>query len=487
MKPLLSRAAFIGVLAALLLPLPASADDSTGGNQSGGNHTGENHMANSPIKHTIIVYQENISFDHYFGTYGRGANGMPAGTKLTHTNGATTYGPYSPSKLNGQTQAYTCDVDHGYTDMIQMANHGRMDMYLQYGNNKTVPNPSTSTSCPSFEANPIGQALALGYYEGSPGDPSSPLQNYWSLAHRYTLADNFFQGVYGPSTPGAQWLVAATNNTVHDPNPIGDVCNDYAPSISPQNIPNLGAEASAKGVSWAWFQGGFGKCVGSATNGYSAHHDPFQYFASTADLSHQWAWDPKLNYAQADRHQRDLDLFYAALSGSPVNGRVPDLPAISWVKAPSASDAHPGYSSPVADDQFVGELAKRLKASRYWKDSALMVAFDESGGWWDHAAPPDLGGRFATWVNGQPNLTGCQYPGDGLPCGEAGLGPRMPMLVISRFAKRGYVDHNLLNTASLAKWVEWNHHLPPLGVWGDRDVKAGSLLGAFRFDAQEGD
>ena len=94
-----------------------------------------------------------------------------------------------------------------------------------------------------------GQALALGYYEGNAGDPTAPLQSYWSLAGSYVLADNFFQGVYGPSTPGAEWLVAATNNTVHDPNPFGDVCNDYPASISPQNIPNLGAEASANKLS----------------------------------------------------------------------------------------------------------------------------------------------------------------------------------------------------------------------------------------------
>ncbi len=395
------------------------------------------------------------------------------------------YGPYSPQKLSGLTQASTCDVDHGYSDMIKMADHGLMDAFLQFSNDKTVPRVSTSTTCPTFEANPGGQALPLGYYEGVRGDPASPLQNYWSLARKYTLADNFFQGVYGPSTPGAEWLVAATNNTVHDPNPIGDVCNDYPAGISPKDIPNLGAEASAKDVSWAWFQGGFGKCVPNApllTNGYSAHHDPFQYFTSTADLTHQWAFDPKMNYSQPNRHQRDLDVLYAALSGAPINGTVPDLPAISWVKAPTASDGHPGYSNPNSDDRFVGDLVSRLKSSRYWKDTALVVAFDETGGWWDHIAPPDLGGKFATWVGGQPNLTGCQYAGDGLPCGEAGLGPRMPMLVISRFAKRGFVDHSLLDTTSLVKWVEWNHRLPALGVWGNRDLTAGSLLTAFQFE-----
>jgi len=472
MKGLFAYASAAALLAGLVVTGTASAASPTGADR--GTH--------SPIKHTIILYQENISFDHYFGTYGHGVNGIPAGVQLTHTSGGGgAFGPYSPSRLSGTTQSFTCDVDHGYTDMIQMADHGTMDKYLQLGNNKTVPNPSSSTTCPSFESNPGGQALALGYYDGTAGDPTAPLQNYWGLAGQYVLADNFFQGVYGPSTPGAEWLVAATNNTVHDPNPVGDVCNDYPASISPQDIPNLGAEASSRGVSWAWFQGGFGTCVPGTTNGYSAHHDPFQYFTSTADLTHQWAWDPRLDYSQPNRHQRDLNVLYAALAGAAINGTVPGLPAVSWVKAPTASDAHPGYSNPVSDDLFVGDLVQRLRSSAYWKDTALIVAFDETGGWWDHVAPPDLGGQFATWVNGQPNLSGCQYTGDGLPCGEAGLGPRMPVLVISPFAKQGFIDHDLLNTSSLVNWVEWNHRLPALGVWSDRDVNAGSLRNAFVF------
>jgi phospholipase C len=441
----------------------------------------------SPIKHTIILYQENISFDHYFGTYGHGSNGIPAGSTQSYTNGTATWGPYAPAQLLGTTQSRTCDVDHNYSNMIKMVDHGAMDQFLQFGNDKTVGTPATT--CPKFETlTPPGTgatALANAYYTGTAGDPNAPLQNYWKLASQYTLADNFFQGVYGPSTPGAQWLVAATNNTPGDPNPIGDVCNDYPASISPQNIPNLGAEATAAGTSWAWFQGGFGTCTPTAVNGYSPHHDPFQYFTSTADLTHADAFDPNLSYPQANRHQRDLSVFDAALAGKPVAGQsvVPTLPAISWVKAPQLEDGHPGYSGPALEDAFVGDLAARLKASPYWKDTALVIAFDETGGWWDHVAPPDLGGQFATWVNGQPNLSGCQYPGiPGAPCGEAGLGPRMPVLVVSRYAKRGFVDHQLLNTASLTKWVEWNHRLPALGVWGNRDTKAGNLTGAFRFD-----
>jgi phospholipase C len=458
----------------------------------------------SPIKHTIILYQENISFDHYFGTYGHGSNGIPAGSTLSYTNGTQTWGPYAPTQLPGTTQSRTCDVDHSYTDMIRMVNHGAMDKFLSafsppaQGNDKIV---GPAATCPTFETlTPPGAgatALANAYYTGTAGDPNAPLQNYWKLASQYTLADNFFQGVYGPSTPGAQWLVAATNNTPGDPNPIGDTCNDYTASISPQNIPNLGAEATAAGTSWAWFQGGFGTCVPAPTpnlvvlNGYSAHHDPFQYFTSTADLNHAYAFDPNLSYPQANRHQRDLSVFNAALAGTAVAGSgssvVPTLPAISWVKAPQIDDGHPGYSGPALEDAFVGDLVSRLKASNYWKDTALVIAFDETGGWWDHVAPPDLGnkfgGHFATWVNGQPNLTGCQYPGvPGAPCGEAGLGPRMPVLVISRFAKRGYIDHQQLNTASLTKWVEWNHRLPALGVWGNRDTAAGNLTRAFNFD-----
>ncbi len=445
----------------------------------------------TPIKHTIILYQENISFDHYFGTYGHGSNGIPDGSALSYTSptNGQTYGPYSPTQLSGQTQGRTCDVDHNYSHMIQMADHGAMDKYLQFNNNKTEPNPSDPSTCPRFESFAAPgdglTALANSYYTGTPGDPNAPLQNYWSLASQYVLADNFFQGVYGPSTPGAEWLVAATNNTTGDPNPIGDVCNDYPASMPQVDIPNLGQEASAKGWSWAWFQGGFGTCATSAAGGYSPHHDPFQYFTSTADLNHMYAYDPNMAYQQPNRHQRDLDVLYDALAGTPVSGTdtVPQLPSISWVKAPELYDGHPGYSGPALDDQFVGDLYNRVKNSPYWKDTTIIVAFDETGGWWDHVAPVDLGGQFATWVDGQPNTNGgCQYPGvPGASCAEAGLGPRMPVLVISPYAKHGYVDHKQLDTSSLDQWVESNYNLPALGVWGDRDTQAGSLNNAFNF------
>jgi len=449
---------------------------------------GDDGEGDTPIQHTIIVYQENISFDHYFGTFGHGSAGIPAGVQLFHTTpSGTQLGPYAPFRLDGTSQSATCDVDHEYWDMVGMANGGAMDRYLQYGNDLTEPNPSTPGTCPSFETNPAGPALALGYYEGTSGDPSAPLQNYWRLASQYTLADNFFSGMYGPSTPGAQWLVAATANTVGDPNPAGDVCNDYGgPFMPQQDIPNLGAEASAQGVSWAWFQGGFGSCVTAASAGYSPHHDPFQYFRSTADLTHAWAWNPRMNFPEPDRHQRDLQVFDAALAGSPIGGVVARLPQISWVKAPKPADGHPAYSSPVADDAFIGDLVSRVQASPYWKHTAIFVTFDETGGWWDHVAPPvPADPHFAPLVNGYPNISGCQYPGMGGPCGEAGFGPRLPLLVISPFAKRQTVDHDLMDTSSLAKWVESTYQLPPLGVWGNRDLNAGDLRGAFDFSSED--
>src|SRR5258708_14909002 len=84
----------------------------------------------SPIKHTIILYQENISFDHYFGTYGNGSNGIPAGSTLSYTNGISTWGPYSPTPLTGLTQSRTGDGDPSYTDMIRMGHPGTPDESL---------------------------------------------------------------------------------------------------------------------------------------------------------------------------------------------------------------------------------------------------------------------------------------------------------------------------------------------------------------------
>src|SRR5258708_10988392 len=106
----------------------------------------------SPIKHTIILYQENISFDHYFGTYGHSSNGIPSGSTLSYTNGVSTWGPYSPTQLSGITQRRTCDVDHSYTDMIRIFDHGAMDKFLSastppaQGNDKIVTNRISASS-----------------------------------------------------------------------------------------------------------------------------------------------------------------------------------------------------------------------------------------------------------------------------------------------------------------------------------------------------
>src|SRR5438128_2829556 len=127
---------------------------------------GDEAEGDTPIQHTIIVYQENISFDHYFGTFGQGSAGIPAGAQLFHTTPAgAQLGPFKPFRLDGTTQASTCDVDHDYESMIGMADGGAMDQYLQFGNDLTAP---TTGGCPTFEANPDGPALTLGYYEGIP-------------------------------------------------------------------------------------------------------------------------------------------------------------------------------------------------------------------------------------------------------------------------------------------------------------------------------
>src|SRR5260370_7269803 len=97
----------------------------------------------SPIKHTIILYQENISFDHYFGTYGNGSNGIPAGSTLSYTNGISTWGPYSPTQLSGLSQSPTCDADHSYPDMIHMATPRPTNHFLPPFNPPRPTTPNT--------------------------------------------------------------------------------------------------------------------------------------------------------------------------------------------------------------------------------------------------------------------------------------------------------------------------------------------------------
>jgi phospholipase C len=340
------------------------------------------------------------------------------------------------------------------------------------------------------------------------------------------MSDNSFNTNFGPSTPGALNLIsgdtggatlvplAADGKTpgspagaiagglnsgavIGDPRPGFDNCLT-TPAVGTakktritMSGTNVGDLLNKKNITWGWFQGGFGltgknpdgtPACGAVSNGLAAtgfndyipHHQPFQYYKSTANPDHLPPSDPKL-IGQTDQanHQYDLQDFWTAL----FEGR---LPAVTFLKAKGVQDGHAGYSDPLDEQTFVVNVINAIEQTGEWKDTAVIIAYDDSDGWYDHAMDVVVNQSDVS----DDGLTGpgtCGVTAKGGTPGRCGYGPRLPLLVISPWAKQNYVDHRLTDQSSILRFIEDNWDLGRIG--GESfDTKAGTLTGLFDFE-----
>jgi phospholipase C len=452
----------------------------------------------TPIKHLVIIFQENVSFDHYFGTYPKAqnpageprfvaaddtpsVNGLDAALLNANPNAA------NPKRLD-RSQPIICDMDHGYTDEQKAFDHGLMDKFVEF---------ASGGGC-------TDKSLVMDYYDGN------TVTALWNYAQHFAMSDNSFSDTFGPSTPGALNLVAGqthgaspptvpgnvSNGTViSDPRPILDECwKSSGITMSGRNVGDL---LNDHDVSWGWFQGGFrptgvdgaGKAVcntahinvgGASVKDYIPHHEPFQYFQQTANPSHTPpASLDEIGHAGPANHQYDLVDFWAAAD----QGK---LPAVSYLKAAAFQDGHAGYSDPLDEQAFLVETINHLQRLPSWDSTAVIILYDDSDGWYDHVMGPIL-----TQSN-QPTadaLTGAGLCGVGKVGSfqdRCGFGPRQPLLVISPFARRSFVDHTATAQASTLRFVEDNWNLGRLGnqSFDERDAP---LTGLFDFDESHAD
>jgi phospholipase C len=473
----------------------------------------------TPIKHLVVIFQENVSFDHYFGTYPNVAttdgtkfhasDDTPSVNNLLGGGNLLTRNPNSanPQRL-GTDMLLTCDQGHDYTPEQKAFNGGLM--------NKFVENTDTE-SCSAPDKGKPG--LVMDYYDGN------TVTGLWNYAQNYAMSDNSYGTVFGPSTPGAINLVSGQTHggyavdktgkkvtdpsvvsaadatgigtVIGDPDPAFDDCSSSGNHLA-MTGKNIGDLLNAKGVTWGWFEGGFkpttaagagtpAVCgsssvnVGGATVGnYSAHHEPFEYYASTANPHHL----PPASVADIGKtdqanHQYDTTDFTAALSAG-------NLPAVSFLKAPKAQDGHAGYSDPKDEQKFLADTINALQKSPDWKSTAVVVSYDDSDGWYDHAMPPIVN----TSTGAQDALNGAGVCGGGqAPLGgyadRCGYGPRLPLLVISPYAKQDYVDHAVTDQTSVLRFVEDNWKTGQIGD-SSFDALAGPLTGMFDFDHRRG-
>jgi phospholipase C len=302
----------------------------------------------------------------------------------------------------------------------------------------------------------------MGFYH----TPPLPLA---AEAQRYTLCDNFFHAAFGGSFLNHIWLIAArspafsgapaavvaqldasgrlvrdgfvtpdgfavnTAFSVNTPHPATVPAERLVPN---QTFATIGDRLSERGVTWAWYSGGWNDAVaGHADPLFQFHHQPFVYFANYADGTD----------AKAE-HLKDEQDFLAAL-------RTGRLPAVAFVKPVGANNEHPGYTDLITGENHVKALVDAVRSSRHWNHTAVIITYDENGGFWDHVAPP-VSDRW-------------------------GPGSRVPTLVVSPLAKHGYVDHDVYDTSSILALIEHRWGLAPLGT---RDAAANDLRNAFDFE-----
>jgi phospholipase C len=551
----------------------------------------------TPIKHLVVIFQENVSFDHYFGTYPWATNSSGeffgpakktpavnglAGTKgsggtgnlLTNNpnkdSGGTTVNPrrYNPATIN---DVLTCDQDHGYADEQKAFDGGKMD--------KFVTSVGTGSGN-SGTGQPCHASDVMNYYDGN------TVTGLWNYAQQYSMSDNSFGTTFGPSSPGAINLVSGdTGNvglTINGANTNGDTISDgkgglslisdaqpYYDDCSTRDAvtmkgQNIGDLLNADGLSWGWFQGGFrptttfaaatggtqptsaftpnqfkgkfavapasdqGLCnavhpVGAAIGGtggtvagptnygnkddYIPHHEPFQYYASTANPHHlppvslaaigtdtqsTVAGAPQFDTANHQYDTSDFDSLVGAISHGYLS---PDhLPAVSFLKAPGYQDGHAGYSDPLDEQQFVVNEINALENTPDWSSTAVVVSYDDSDGWYDHVYSGVHNASNTSAAASPPGpqdfLTGSGLCGDTVANpplagenGRCGYGPRLPLLVISPWAKHNAVDHSLTDQSSILKFVEDNWRLPKIA--GSTDAIAGTLNHLFDFNGRK--
>jgi phospholipase C len=598
MRRAVTTAVAVGAAAALTLPLWMTTAGATNAPPAGGTTT--------PIKHLVVIFQENISFDHYFGTYPKAANtsgqpfkaspGTPLVNALSNTPGAGGVGTlltnnpnkdasnnqvnpqrFDPANIN---DVLTCDQDHDYNDEQKAFNGGAMDKFV------------TAVGTDGGSKSPTGQpclaSQVMNYYDGN------AVTGLWNYAQSFAMSDNSFGTTFGPSSPGAINLVSGdtggvdTAHIVAPPgnNPLtnGDTVSDgkggfslvsdaqpYWDDCSTRDAvgmtgTNIGDELNAAGLSWGWFQGGFrpttsfatatggtqptstfipgqfsgkfntppasnqGLCnavhpVGAAIGGtggttpgptnygnkddYIPHHEPFEYYPSTANPHHlppaslaaigtdtqtTTAGVPQFNTANHQYDTSDFDSLVGAISHGYLS---PDhLPAVSFLKAPGYEDGHAGYSDVYDEQQFITQEINNLQHTPDWSSTAVVISYDDSDGWYDHVYSgihnTSNTSGVATPPGPQDFLTGTGLCGDttAMPpladqSGRCGYGPRLPLLVISPWARHNFVDHTLTSQTSIIKFVEDNWKLGRIP--GSFDAITGRLNRMFDFHGHGGE
>ncbi|MBJ7553829.1 alkaline phosphatase family protein [Marinomonas spartinae] len=434
----------------------------------------------TPVKHVVVVMLQDESFDRYFGRYpiaenkpGEVAFHAKADTPKVagFTKQVMTQNPNLTNPFRLAPAEPTCDLGYGPLAQKASYNHGQNNMFVWL-----------DSEAPSNSINDDGcfPQSVMGYYDGN------TVHALWEYAQHYALADHFFASDYSSTASGLINEIAGGTKGVL-PKRVPGV--DYHDDLIGNNYPlyddgssgrglvhltraNIGDLLNQHKVSWGAFVGGFaptshvsGRAVmasrslnqqGSIEPDYIPSNEPFQYFKSTSNPHHLPPLSDKtIGLSDQANHQYDLSLFWKAI-------RNQQLPSVSFVIPKTGQNGHVGSSSPLDEQTFLQTLMSRLQKSPQWANTAVMLVWNNSDGWYDHITPPKA------------------------PKGMIGLGygPRLPFLIVSPLAKHNYVEHKMLDQGSVLRFIEDNWQLGRLGKH-TADYYAHSLDDMFAFHQQK--
>lgn len=393
------------------------------------------------IKHLVVIYMENHSFDNLYGEF-EGANGLDNARKgnfiqvdkdgtayqyLPEITRNSSFPTNLPNQLFNIDQYVTSDkktpdaVHRFFHNQLQI-NGGKMDKFAAYN---------------------FSKGLAMGYYNTK----KLPL---YPIAKEYTLCDNFFQSVFGGSYINHVYLISAAIPVWHDApesmiaridasgNLIKDgevtadgyVVNQINSRNSPypknsdtnkllpaQTMVTIGDKMSEKGISWAWYSEGWDDAVAGRENNFAYNHEPFLYFAQYKEGT------------EGRKHLKDQnDFIKAAKEGT--------LPSLSFVKPGVGTDEHPGSSAVYPSEQLAVNLINEVLQGPNGKDALVILTYDEYGGFFDHVNPP----KIDRW----------------------GPGTRIPAILIGPFAKKRFIDSTPYESVSILSFIEHRWGIEPL-------------------------
>ena len=380
-------------------------------------------VTNSPITHVIILMMQNHSLDNLFGTYS-GANGLDASLPSYHQIDAAG-NTVSPTPITSLT---TADLTHDQPHYSGSWDGGKMDKF-------------------AFEEGD----LAMQYYDTSlsglaTDNTSWGISNLWSYAQQYALADNFYMSAMNSEPAQELYMVAATVHSNHNASalPFYDPCSAVeqeaqgAGTISvPMTETNVGDQLTAKQIPWTFYQTNYANSQNGTCKDYVPQEDPFQYFTSTENSSNIQ------NFTMSG--------FESVLSSG-------TLPSVVWITPDGAHDMHPGGGNILDGIEWLSQLVQAVKSSGEWQSTAIIVLWDESGGWYDHVPPPQLADTTS------------------LPGGQ-GLGMRVPVIIVSPYAKTNYISHQQMDFVSILRFIQWNWNLGqiPVAAQQAREQQSGDL------------